>query len=140
LPFGDGADVNVGITNEVGGREVIHGDQFAGRWESGDVERDGESRMQRRKWLMQIARGEYRWPSDVLNGVSGDENELRGPGLVKSEGARRLVGRLLVRDPVRRAAIEELWNDEWMLGGGHGLEGKLVDWEAVDNVVRREVV
>ncbi|KAJ7684473.1 kinase-like protein [Mycena polygramma] len=58
----------------------------------------------------------------TLVGRDGDEDgdsgveELAGPRLVESEGARGIVARLLVRDPTRRAKISELWDDPWMGG------------------------
>ncbi|KAG6876606.1 hypothetical protein C0993_001966 [Termitomyces sp. T159_Od127] len=110
LPFGEGAGAGAGA--------------------GGGIARDGEGashahahargRMARRAWLMRIARGEYEWPeveaeSDVGEGGGG---ELVGPALARSEGARRVVGRLLVRDPRRRARIADLWGDVWMGGSG----------------------
>ncbi|KAG9122988.1 hypothetical protein FRC07_000392 [Ceratobasidium sp. 392] len=81
-----------------------------------------------------------------------------------SEGAKRIVGRLLVRTPSKRAKIAELWNDAWMRGAGapppppglefqveggetHVLEGEdepqggayLVDQEGIDSVARQEI-
>jgi hypothetical protein len=40
--------------------------------------------------------------------------ELVGPGLVRCEGAKGIVSRLLVRDHRKRARIQDLWEDEWM--------------------------
>ncbi|KAG8686087.1 hypothetical protein FRC09_014349 [Ceratobasidium sp. 395] len=81
-----------------------------------------------------------------------------------SEGARRIVSRLLVRTPSKRAKIAELWNDAWMRGAGapppppglefqveggekHVVEGEdepqggayLVDQEGIDSVARQEI-
>lgn len=56
----------------------------------------------RRKQLMRIARGAYDWPA--------------GKG---SEGVKRVVGKLLVRDPGRRSRIDRgLWDEIWMNGPG----------------------
>lgn len=56
----------------------------------------------RRKQLMRIARGAYDWPAD------------KG-----SEGVKRVVAKLLVRDPARRSRIDRtLWNELWMNGPG----------------------
>ncbi|KAF8344011.1 kinase-like domain-containing protein [Cantharellus anzutake] len=35
-----------------------------------------------------------------------------------TEGVRRVVGKLLVREPTKRARIIDLWEDEWMAGPG----------------------
>ncbi|KAG8737762.1 hypothetical protein FRC10_007817 [Ceratobasidium sp. 414] len=100
---------------------------------------------QRRSYLLRIAQCQY------------DPSGL-------SEGARRVVGRLLVRTPSKRAKIAELWNDSWMRGAGapppppgleshvegeekHELEGEdepqggafLVDQEGIDSVARQEI-
>ncbi|KAJ1310559.1 hypothetical protein OPQ81_007289 [Rhizoctonia solani] len=53
----------------------------------------------RRSYLLRIAQCQY------------DPREL-------GEGARRIVGRLLVRSPEKRAKIAELWSDPWMRGAG----------------------
>ncbi|KAG6843032.1 hypothetical protein H0H87_008447, partial [Tephrocybe sp. NHM501043] len=83
-----------------------------------------------RAWLMRIAGGEYEWPepggegsAKTAAGGGGGEGEQRGelmgPTLALSAGARRIVDRLLVRDPRRRARIQDLWGDRWM-GGEEG--------------------
>ena len=63
---------------------------------------------------MRIARGEWEWPLPCVDG--GGEGELVGTGLVRSEGARRVVARLLVRNPRKRGRVGELWGDVWMGG------------------------
>lgn len=35
-----------------------------------------------------------------------------------TEGVRRVVGKLLVRDPEKRARLADLWGDEWLRGLG----------------------
>ncbi|KAG5638784.1 hypothetical protein H0H81_010205 [Sphagnurus paluster] len=92
----------------------------------------GAGMMARRAWLMQIARGEYEWPDvpDVETEAGcglvegerkdGEGEELVGPNLIKSAGARRIVARLLVRNPRKRARVAELWGDVWM--GGEGVD------------------
>ena len=60
-------------------------------------------REERKRRMMRIAKGSYRWP---VTGIGG------------SEGVRSLVGRLLVRDPNRRARVDEIWDQEWMRGPG----------------------
>ncbi|KDQ34020.1 hypothetical protein PLEOSDRAFT_1110814 [Pleurotus ostreatus PC15] len=74
----------------------------------------------RRRWLMKIAKGDYSWPehhehSRVI-ATDHEERELRGMDLVRSEGAKRVVGRLLVRDPSKRLSIGELMRveEEWV--------------------------
>jgi protein-serine/threonine kinase len=87
---------------------------------------------ERKHWLMRIARGEWVWPGDEMGGNESDLNtigidpgkeEFVGCKLVKSRGARRVVEKLLVRDPRKRARIVDLWEDEWMLNGGIGVGG-----------------
>lgn len=72
-----------------------------------------DERTERKALLMRIAKGEYTWPG------SGDAEEpLHGTALAQSEGIRRVVGRLLVRDPRKRARPAQLWDDEWFSGEG----------------------
>ena len=74
-------------------------------------------KQEHRRWLVRIGRGEYVWPAPLLEsepGGSGDE--MKNKGLVRCQGARRVVGRLLVRDLVHRATVCECWTDEWMYG------------------------
>ena len=71
---------------------------------------------ERKKWLMRIAKGEYSWP-EVGNAESALA-DLVGPSLASSCGAKRIVGKLLVRDPGKRARIADLWADPWMKGTG----------------------
>lgn len=60
----------------------------------------------RRSYLIRIAKNEYSWPA-------GDtSNRLVTPGL------KKVVERLLVRDPRKRATVAQLWNEEWMNGEG----------------------
>ncbi|KAK2460666.1 hypothetical protein APHAL10511_007136 [Amanita phalloides] len=72
----------------------------------------------RRQWLMRIAKGEYSWPDVENEGSSADQEDLTGPRLLLSRDARRIVGKLLVRDPGKRARIADLWSDPWMNGTG----------------------
>ncbi|KAL6308682.1 kinase-like domain-containing protein [Sparassis latifolia] len=90
----------------------------------------GEARMreverrERRALLMRIAKGEYSWPDDRASDCADEQSrETRlgwatGPALAHSAGIRRVVGRLLVRDPHKRSKIIDLWEDEWMHGEG----------------------
>lgn len=57
----------------------------------------------RRRYLVRIAKCEYTWPDAAV---------LATPDL------RRVVERLLVRDPARRAKIVDLWDEEFMRGTG----------------------
>lgn len=79
-----------------------------------------DERSERRALLMRIANGQYSWPELPTSkiGEREESGELRGVELVRSEGVRRVVGRLLVRDPKKRAKVAQLWEDEWMNGEG----------------------
>ncbi|KAF9464616.1 kinase-like domain-containing protein [Collybia nuda] len=108
------------------GRRLPFGEGVAGAAAGGHgIGREGGSaagRAERRHWLMRIARGEYEWPEHAGEGagdvdLQGDD-ELMGRGLVDSAGAKRLVGRLLVRDPRKRARVADLFGDAWMGGEG----------------------
>jgi protein-serine/threonine kinase len=118
LPFGEGVGAQ-----PIGGESRIGGGRSAGRG----------SLAERRHWLMRIARGEYEWPGDLGEGVEEsqtevevetekEKDELVGSGLIHSQGARRIVGRLLIRDPGKRARIGDLWDDSWMTLSGGGDE------------------
>ncbi|KZT74034.1 kinase-like protein [Daedalea quercina L-15889] len=65
------------------------------------------SKAERRALLMRIAKGEYAWPEDDA-----------ASEFARSAGVRRVVDRLLVRNPAKRAKIIDLWEDEWMRGEG----------------------
>lgn len=82
----------------------------------------GFSPMERRQWLMKIARGEWHWPESDVSKDTPDSGELLGSSLVRSTGAKPVVEKLLVRDPSRRARVKDFWSDEWvntMLRGFH---------------------
>ncbi|KAJ9109249.1 hypothetical protein QFC21_000578 [Naganishia friedmannii] len=69
---------------------------------AGQLHSPEDDESSRRKQLMRIARGAYDWPRD------------KG-----SEGVKRVVARLLVRDPARRSRIDRgLWDEIWMNGPG----------------------
>lgn len=103
LPFGEGPGEAAGI--------AISGEpRGGGRTVSAN---------ERRQWLMKIARGEWFWPehdekTKTLSQTgllfAGDD-QLRGVRLVESAGAKKVVEKLLVRDPSRRARIGELWDE-----------------------------
>jgi protein-serine/threonine kinase len=139
LPFGEGPGVVGGETRGMRG-EVKAG------------ERRGEEREARRHWLMRIAKGEWTWPegdpTPVLELGQGQGNEeLVGAKLKESVGVKRVVEKLLVRDPTKRAKVGELWEDEWVRGecekdecGNGDEDGWLVDKEEIDSVACQEVV
>jgi hypothetical protein len=60
---------------------------------------------ERRKRMLRIAKGTYSWPKE-------------GMGSMCSDGVKGVVKRLLVRDPKRRARMDEVWGEEWMKGEG----------------------
>ncbi|TFK72233.1 kinase-like protein [Pluteus cervinus] len=106
LPFGEGVSA---FGARIGGEPARVGGGVA------------TGRAERRAWLMRIARGEWVWPVhewDEREQPMGEGDILVGPRLVESEGARRIVERLLVRDPRQRMMVSELWDDEWMGGVG----------------------
>jgi serine/threonine protein kinase len=74
----------------------------------------------RRKMLVRIANGEYTWPGAEPFGddESADAAKLAGAALARSPGVRRVVARLLVRNPAKRSTMAMLWEDEWMWGEG----------------------
>lgn len=74
-----------------------------------------DERTERKALLMRIAKGEYSWP-DLPEAT--DAGPLRGIDLARSDGVRRVVGRLLVRDPRKRTRLAQLWDDEWVRGEG----------------------
>lgn len=104
LPFGEGV-----ANDEEAGAD--------GNNISGERGHRTHNRTQRRQWLMRIAKGEYSWP-ELGNDEPLPKEELIGPRLALSRGARRIVGKLLVRNPTKRARIADLWNDPWMEGMG----------------------
>lgn len=59
--------------------------------------------------LLRIAKCEYGWPK-------AEEDDQ--PALWQIPGVKRIVERLLVRDPQQRWKIDALWQDEWMDGEG----------------------
>lgn len=124
LPFGEGVDDGVAPNGD--GRVMIGGDGAPGHGHGGvDI-------VARRRWLLRIARGEYEWPTDSDDEprCDGDDaKELVGPELARSQGLKRIVGRLLVRDPRKRARIMELWEEDWMWGAGGGLTVGLTEDE-----------
>ena len=62
----------------------------------------------RKAMLLRIAKCEYGWP----------KVEDEQPALWRILGVKRIIGRLLIRDPQQRWKIDALWQDEWMNGEG----------------------
>jgi protein-serine/threonine kinase len=69
----------------------------------------------RRSYLVRIAQGVYTWPEPGTNGSR-----------LSTEGVQKVVGRLLVRDPAKRAWIWDIWDEEWMEGEGAVVPPKTV--------------
>jgi len=117
LPFGEGVDDVVVQNGDA--RVMIGGDGAPGHGHG------RTSLVERRLWLLKIARGEYEWPtindSDETRCDDDDTKELVGQELIQSRGVKRITARLLVRDPRKRAKIMDLWEDGWMWGVGGGL-------------------
>ncbi|KAJ7221620.1 kinase-like protein [Mycena pura] len=122
-------------------RRLPFGEGAAGPGDGGRIGREGGARAAnaaRRHWLMSIARGEWEWPEprspSALVSSEGEAEGLRGWRLVESQGARRIVARLLVRERSRREKITELWNDQWMGGKGTSAgSGSEIDAESDSN-------
>lgn len=143
LPFGEGAGV---IDGRIGGERAPptgFGGLGYGHGKSAAAERRG--------WLMRIARGDWVWPAvtPTADDRHGEGEELVGAKLARSEGARRIVGRLLVRDPRKRARIVDLWEDEWMRADAVGeavyeslqdAKGESSEGILVDGVERAQLV
>jgi protein-serine/threonine kinase len=74
----------------------------------------------RRRMLVKIANGEFTWPGEppFATDDEADIARLSGVSLLRSPGVRRVVERLLVRDPSKRSTMANLWEDEWMWGDG----------------------
>lgn len=130
LPFGEGVE-GAGPGAGGGGGGAKSKCRIGGERGKDEQERNVAPRQttlaDRRHWLMRIARGEWEWPGqeegeeeeqDVhTQDAQKQADELVGPQLVKSKGAKRIVSRLLVRDPKKRARVVDLWDDAWMQGG-----------------------
>ncbi|KAI0737968.1 kinase-like domain-containing protein [Daedaleopsis nitida] len=73
-------------------------------------------RAERKALLNRIAQGSYSWPEAPHSTI--DEQAYQGAALARSGGIRRMVAKLLVRDPRKRARVADLWTDGWMHGEG----------------------
>jgi len=69
----------------------------------------------RRSYLVRIAQAVYTWPEPGTNGSR-----------LSTEGVQKVVGRLLVRDPSKRAWIWNIWDEKWMEGEGAVVPPKTV--------------
>lgn len=86
---------------------------------------EGRDGRERKAHLLRIAKGDLRWP------INGNEQCADGYGL-DEEGecllacrlvtpqARKIVGRLLRRDPTKRAMAWDAWDEEWLISGSFG--------------------
>lgn len=105
--------------------EIVMGSRYDGRhtdaWACGvvlyalttrrlpfDTFHGGFNSRGRKTMLLRIAKCEYGWPT------VGDEQ----PALWQIPGVKRIVERLLIRNPEQRWKIDALWQDEWMNGEG----------------------
>ena len=68
----------------------------------------GFSSKGRKAMLLRIAKCEYGWPK-----MEDDQ-----PALWQIPGVKRIVEKLLVRNPQQRWKIDALWQDDWMNGEG----------------------
>ena len=60
-----------------------------------------DERLDRKSRMLRIAKASYSWPPDD-----------------GTPDVRSLVGRLLVRDPQKRARVGSIWDEPWMNGPG----------------------
>jgi protein-serine/threonine kinase len=128
LPFGEGPDEDFGGGGgENGTRRGAGGigREWRGRNERGTQRIRRRGMQGRRAWLMQIARGEWTWPDDNEDEGMTDEERTRRI-LLRCDGARKVVGRLLVRNPEKRAGVQEILEDDWVRGEvGVQMNGKV---------------
>jgi len=106
--------------------EIVMGNRYDGRhtdaWACGvvlyalatrclpfDSHHGGFNSKSHKAMLLRIAKCEYGWPK-------AEEDDQ--PALWQIPGVKRIVERLLVRDPQQRWKIDALWQDEWMDGEG----------------------
>lgn len=71
-----------------------------------DSKDEDNGRGSRRRYLVRIAKCEYTWPDDP--------KEAR----LATYDLRKVVGRLLVRNPEKRARIVDIWEEDFMRGKG----------------------
>ncbi|KAF7970181.1 hypothetical protein HWV62_24816 [Athelia sp. TMB] len=80
----------------------------------------------RRAWLGRIAEGAWSWPAPAHTNTNTEEREgeLKGTQMVRSAGARRVVGALLTRERGRRATMAGVRADAWLADAGGALGGE----------------
>jgi serine/threonine protein kinase len=115
--------------------------------------RERERERERKSWLMRIAKGEYEWPSlpplpqdqtdDNNNTNTNAQSELlrRGTWLAHIPRVRKVVERLLVRDPKKRATLKDLRDDEWLVSESSRViaEGRLVNRDTIGPMAWQEI-
>lgn len=121
LPFGEGPDVPCQPSDSRRTTGRIMPSRERNKIAGGERER--------RSWLLRIAKGEWTWPDT-------EEKDVW-------DGARNMVGRLLLRSRRKRATLQDVWGDEW-LDSKHTWEeemrvGHMVDKDNIDEVVWQEV-
>jgi serine/threonine protein kinase len=101
------------------------------------VEEPMEGGKGRRSYLLKIAKGEYKWPTTtaddeersptspmrtdataVVQTKPPSQPVIADAARLVSPAVKDLAGRLLVRDPDKRAQVDDVWEMEWMRGGG----------------------
>lgn len=71
-----------------------------------DNKGEDDGRGSRRRYLVRIAKCEYTWPEDPVE------------GRLATDDLKQVIGRLLVRDPSKRARIVDLWDETFMRSEG----------------------
>jgi serine/threonine protein kinase len=121
LPFTDDTQMHHEVPSfgrsDSGSRRVSAGrvgGGVGGGGGAGGVGGGGQGGSRRRGYLLRIAKADYEWPNE---------------GAVGGDRIRALVARLLVRNPQKRATVDDVWQDEWMIDGDDdevdgGMEGR----------------
>lgn len=138
--------------------ELILGRPYDGRqtdaWSCGVVlyalamrglpfDREGDERGGRTAYLMRIVNVDYSWSEDFSDGESHQDLSI---GRLATSDLKAVVGRLLVRDTKKRAAIKELWSEPWMTGDDVPLppsdltesDDKPIFYDDIPNVAKEE--
>ena len=121
--------------------------------------------------LMRIAQCEYYWPDEEPYPEADDAEEVdaqvEASRRLASPGLKRVVRRLLERNPARRARLIDLWDEPWLRGEGapapplrassksaakaadnydpgeedewHSQDGVLLDEEHIDSIASQEL-
>lgn len=106
-------------------------------------DREGDERGGRAAYLLRIAHGDYYWSEDFSD---GEQDQSPPIGKFATPDLKAVVGRLLVRDTKKRAALKDLWTEPWMSGEGappppSGLtefDDKPVYYDDIPNVAKEE--